>query len=116
MLRKAGMLPVLLSVIAGMSDVIGFITFGVFTAHVTGNVVLLAALLVRGGVRPISHLLTIPVFLIAVAVVWLAARRHGAGARRSSRRCCGFTCCCSRSCWRTASAAMPPRIEMASTA
>ncbi|HXA37903.1 MAG TPA: DUF1275 family protein, partial [Phenylobacterium sp.] len=43
-------LPALLAVIAGMVDLTGFLTLGnVFTAHVTGNLVVLAAVAVRGG-------------------------------------------------------------------
>jgi uncharacterized membrane protein YoaK (UPF0700 family) len=37
-------LPTLLSVIAGMVDVIGFLSLGIFTAHVTGNIVVMGAL------------------------------------------------------------------------
>ena len=48
--RSAGRLPPLLAVIAGMVDVIGYFSLGnLFTAHVTGNIVVIAALLVRGG-------------------------------------------------------------------
>jgi uncharacterized membrane protein YoaK (UPF0700 family) len=71
-------LPVLLSVIAGMSDVIGYITLGgLFTAHVTGNAVVIAELLVRGGPIPLSHVLALPVFMLVVAIVWLVASMSG---------------------------------------
>jgi len=39
-LRSELWLPTLLSVIAGMVDVIGFLSFGPFTAHVTGNLLI----------------------------------------------------------------------------
>jgi uncharacterized membrane protein YoaK (UPF0700 family) len=52
--RLEDRLPPLLSVIAGMVDLTGFFTLGnIFTAHVTGNLVLGTAALVRGGpVKP----------------------------------------------------------------
>jgi uncharacterized membrane protein YoaK (UPF0700 family) len=38
------MLPFVLSVIAGSTDIIGFLGLnGLFTAHITGNIVVLAA-------------------------------------------------------------------------
>jgi uncharacterized membrane protein YoaK (UPF0700 family) len=71
-------LPVLLSLIAGMSDVIGFVMLGgLFTAHVTGNVVIIAALLVRGGPLQIPHILAVPVFLAAAAGVWMVTKLSG---------------------------------------
>ena len=64
----------MLSGVAGMVDVIGFLTLGLFTAHVTGNLVVIAALLVRGGPPNIAQVLAIPVFMAAVAAVWLIAK------------------------------------------
>jgi uncharacterized membrane protein YoaK (UPF0700 family) len=67
-------LPPLLSVIAGMVDVIGYLSLGgLFTAHVTGNLVVIAALLVRGGTPNMTQILAVPVFIAAVAGVWLIA-------------------------------------------
>ncbi len=67
-------LPPLLSVIAGMVDVIGYLSPGIFTAHVTGNLVVIAALLVRGGPANMALILAVPVFIVSVAVVWLIAK------------------------------------------
>src|SRR5688572_18015066 len=72
-------LVALLSVIAGMVDLIGFLTLGnIFTAHITGNLVLISAAFIR-EVNP-AQALAIPVFFMAVAATWLIARatgRHG---------------------------------------
>jgi uncharacterized membrane protein YoaK (UPF0700 family) len=67
-------LPPLLSVIAGMVDLTGFFTLGhVFTAHVTGNLVVAAAALVHAGPFNMAQALAIPVFMVALGVVWLIA-------------------------------------------
>jgi uncharacterized membrane protein YoaK (UPF0700 family) len=71
-------LPGLLSVIAGMVDLIGYLTLGnIFTAHITGNLVVIAALAVRGGRMNPAQVLAIPVFMFAVAATWLLARVSG---------------------------------------
>jgi len=68
-------LPPLLSIIAGMVDLTGFFTLGnIFTAHVTGNLVLAAAAAVRGGPLNLAQALAIPVFIVAVAGTWLIAQ------------------------------------------
>jgi uncharacterized membrane protein YoaK (UPF0700 family) len=79
-------LPPLLSVIAGMVDLIGFFTLGnIFTAHITGNLVLAAAAAVRGGPLNLAQVLAIPIFMLALAAVSLIARasdRRGASLAR----------------------------------
>src|SRR6202521_1814551 len=71
-------LPPLLSVVAGMVDLIGFLSLGnLFTAHITGNLVVIAALVVRGGPMNLAQVLAIPVFILAVAAIWLLARASG---------------------------------------
>ena len=73
--RLEARLPPLLSVIAGMVDLTGFFTLGhVFTAHVTGNLVVAAAAAVHGGPFNPAQILAIPVFMLAVAAVWLIAQ------------------------------------------
>ncbi len=67
-------LPPLLSMVAGMTDVIGYVSLKLFTAHVTGNLVVIAALLVRGGPPNMTQILAVPVFIVAVAAVWLIAK------------------------------------------
>jgi uncharacterized membrane protein YoaK (UPF0700 family) len=67
-------LPPLLSVIAGMVDLIGLFTLGSFTAHVTGNLVVAAAAAVHGGPWNLAQAVAIPLFMLAVAAAWLIAR------------------------------------------
>jgi Protein of unknown function (DUF1275) len=50
LLRMEDQLPPVLSVIAGMVDLTGFFMLGnIFTAHITGNLVIASALVVRGA-------------------------------------------------------------------
>ena len=63
------LLPTILSVIAGSVDAIGFLGLGgLFTAHVTGNLVILAAHLVSGGDAPVAPMLSVPVFMVALGL------------------------------------------------
>jgi uncharacterized membrane protein YoaK (UPF0700 family) len=66
------MLPGVLSMIAGSVDVISFLGLGgLFTAHITGNLILIAAHIVSGtGVNP-AHLLSVPVFIAVLGVTRL---------------------------------------------
>src|SRR5499427_9503130 len=75
--RLEAWLPTLLSVIAGMVDLIGFLGLGIFTAHVTGNIVVVGALIVRHNRVNPAQVLAIPVFILAVAFTWLIARATG---------------------------------------
>lgn len=67
-------MPVLLSVIAGATDTICFLGLnGLFTAHITGNVVVLAANLVTGKPAVASYLLSIPVFMFVLYMTRMLA-------------------------------------------
>jgi uncharacterized membrane protein YoaK (UPF0700 family) len=66
------LLPMVLSVIAGSVDAIGFLGLGgLFTAHVTGNLVILAAHLVSGGEAPVAPMLSVPVFMVVLGLTRL---------------------------------------------
>ncbi len=61
--------PLLLSVLGGYVDTAGFLALqGLFTAHVTGNFVTLAAALVMGTSGVMAKLLALPVFCVVVAM------------------------------------------------
>jgi len=67
-------LPFVLSIVAGSVDVIGFLVLdGLFTAHITGNIVVLAARFVAGGEAALSHLLAVPVFMLVLGLTRLSA-------------------------------------------
>jgi uncharacterized membrane protein YoaK (UPF0700 family) len=68
------LLPTVLSIIAGSVDAIGFLGLGgLFTAHVTGNLVILAAHFVSGGEAPVATMLSVPVFVAALGLTRLRA-------------------------------------------
>jgi uncharacterized membrane protein YoaK (UPF0700 family) len=67
-------LPTLLSLIAGSADVISFLGFGgLFTAHITGNLVILAAHVVTGDPARLAPMLSVPVFTVVLALTRLLA-------------------------------------------
>jgi uncharacterized membrane protein YoaK (UPF0700 family) len=73
-LRNSSLLPAILSTTAGAVDVIGFLALGgLFTAHITGNVVIVAAHYVTGGFSQIGPLLAVPVFMVVIGLVTLAS-------------------------------------------
>jgi uncharacterized membrane protein YoaK (UPF0700 family) len=68
------LLTFVLSVIAGSVDVIGFLGLGaLFIAHITGNLVVLAARTAAGERASAAHLLSVPVFIIALFAARLLA-------------------------------------------
>jgi uncharacterized membrane protein YoaK (UPF0700 family) len=73
-LRSSWLLPSVLSTISGAVDVIGFLALGgLFTSHITGNVVIVAAHYVTGGFSQIGPLLAVPVFMAVMGLVTLAS-------------------------------------------
>jgi uncharacterized membrane protein YoaK (UPF0700 family) len=68
------LLPTVLSTIAGSADVISFLGLGgLFTAHITGNLIILAAHLVTGGAANVALLLSVPVFILVLGLTRLLA-------------------------------------------
>jgi uncharacterized membrane protein YoaK (UPF0700 family) len=79
---EARLLPVGLGFAAGFVDTLGFVAlFSLFTAHVTGNFVLLGSELIDPRHGVIAKLLALPMFMIAVA----AARLYGRSLERRER-------------------------------
>jgi len=75
----ARLLPIALAFVAGFVDTCGFIAlFGLFSAHVTGNFVLLGASLIRPHAGVVAKLLALPVFMAAVAATRLFLVRASA--------------------------------------
>jgi uncharacterized membrane protein YoaK (UPF0700 family) len=71
-------LATVLSLIAGSCDIITFIGLGgLFSAHITGNLVVLIARVVAGEQAPLSYILSVPVFIAALALTTLLAARLG---------------------------------------
>ncbi len=70
----AKLLPTVLSLIAGSVDAIGFVGLGgLFTAHVTGNLVILAAHVVAGEEASVAIMASVLVFIIALGMTKLLA-------------------------------------------
>ncbi len=70
----SGALPFVLSVIAGSTDIIGFLGLnGLFTAHITGNIIVLAAHIVAGDPAIFSYILSVPTFMLVLFLTRLLA-------------------------------------------
>jgi uncharacterized membrane protein YoaK (UPF0700 family) len=86
-LRGRWLMPVILSTTAGAVDVICFLALGgLFTAHITGNLVIVAAHFVTGRFSQVGPLLAVPVFIAVLGAVTLAVGRiekAGSGLRRA---------------------------------
>jgi len=68
---------------AGFVDTCGFIAlFGLFTAHVTGNFVLIGATAAGQGHGLVARLIALPVFVAVVALVHATTRWSGARSAR----------------------------------
>jgi uncharacterized membrane protein YoaK (UPF0700 family) len=66
------LLPAVLSVTAGSVDVISFLGLGgLFTAHITGNLVILASRIVSGDKAPVAPMLSVPVFMAVLGLTRL---------------------------------------------
>lgn len=65
-------LVLLLSATAGATDAIGFLSLGgLFTAHITGNIVVLASHAVTHGTAGLAELISVPVFMLVLALARL---------------------------------------------
>jgi uncharacterized membrane protein YoaK (UPF0700 family) len=70
------LLPAVLSTTAGAVDVIGFLALGgLFTAHISGNLCVLAAHYLIGWFSQVGPLLAVPVFIAVLGVETLAFGR-----------------------------------------
>ncbi len=65
------LLPTVLSVTAGSADIVSLLAFGLFNAHITGNIVILAAHLVTGSAANLALLLSVPIFILVLALTRL---------------------------------------------
>src|SRR5258706_561540 len=66
------LLPFVLSMVAGSTDVIGFLGLGgLLTAHITGNLVILVARIVANDPLPLSYLIAVPLFVIVLGMTRL---------------------------------------------
>ncbi|MBY0548478.1 MAG: DUF1275 domain-containing protein [Candidatus Obscuribacterales bacterium] len=74
--RRVQALLVVLSIIAGSTDAIGFLGLnGLFTAHITGNLAILAARIVGSSDAQLSSILSVPAYMIAVSLTKVFASK-----------------------------------------
>jgi uncharacterized membrane protein YoaK (UPF0700 family) len=65
-------LPAILSMTSGAVGVIGFLALGgLFSAHITGNLVIVAAHYATGRFGEVGPILAVPVFIVVLGVVVL---------------------------------------------
>ena len=82
--KRSKLLSIGLAFIAGYVDTVGFVAlFGLFTAHVTGNFVLIGSVLARSSESVLLKLLVFPSFIAAVAatrviVLWFERKNRDA--------------------------------------
>ncbi|WP_051711072.1 YoaK family protein [Andreprevotia chitinilytica] len=75
-----------LALVAGYVDTLGFVAlFGLFTAHVTGNFVLIGSELAKPGHGVLLKLLVFPAFILAVALSRLISLHYERRARSPVR-------------------------------
>lgn len=76
--------PVILSFTAGYVDTAGFLALqGLFTAHVTGNFVMIGDALAHGSSGLVAKLLALPVFCVTILVLQVLALRIAAPSERA---------------------------------
>lgn len=86
MLHRPLLLATLLAAVAGWVDALGFFALaGVFTAHLTGNLVLISEELLQGEGDLVPKLLVFPAFTAGVVLSGLAHRALEARGRSSVR-------------------------------
>jgi uncharacterized membrane protein YoaK (UPF0700 family) len=84
LIRADWLLAAVLSTTAGAVDVIGFLALGgLFTAHITGNLVVLAAHYATGRYSEIGPLLSVPVFIGVLSITVLFANKISGNTRRA---------------------------------
>ena len=80
---QSTVLLLLLSAAAGSTDAIGFLGLQLFTAHITGNIVILTSHLVARGSAGTAEMISVPVFMAVLGLarlLGLAFDRRGKGA------------------------------------
>ena len=83
-------LPAVLALLAGVTDVTSWILLGgLFTAHVTGNLVLVAADVVTGTPPHLAAVLALPLFIVTTVVATAVARKLAGHAGRTRRTLLG---------------------------